>query len=267
MSTILLYKQGRTGRTGRVVAKASGIIAIADPSLARPDSVVIVWGNSASVPLGYREINSHIAVLLAGSKAKALRVMAETGVRTPKFILPTELGPAIGRSSTHQQGRDIKIFGDGERLEGCDHFLEIIPSDKEFRVHCFQGKVLVTQIKVLAEGGINGCSRIKERMACPEHGYPDSEAAVPLNASFPHLPLRNYDAGWRFKRIQERPKLSKVALSACSALGLDFGAVDIIKDSRDGEYAVLEVNTAPALEGTTLERYVKAFKAVIESLN
>jgi len=50
-----------------------------------------------------------------------------------------------------------------------------------------------------------------------------------------------------------------VALAAVSALGLDFGAVDIIYNEHENQYYVLEVNTAPGLEGTTVEKYAEAF--------
>jgi glutathione synthase/RimK-type ligase-like ATP-grasp enzyme len=49
--------------------------------------------------------------------------------------------------------------------------------------------------------------------------------------------------------------------SACKAvnlLGLDFGAVDIGHRLIDNKFFVFEVNTAPGLEGTTLDKYAKA---------
>jgi glutathione synthase/RimK-type ligase-like ATP-grasp enzyme len=44
------------------------------------------------------------------------------------------------------------------------------------------------------------------------------------------------------------------------ALGLDFGAVDIIQDDG-GNFYVLEVNTAPGLEGQTIKSYAEGFNA------
>ena len=41
------------------------------------------------------------------------------------------------------------------------------------------------------------------------------------------------------------------------ALGLDFGAVDIVIN-RDNQPVILEVNAAPGIQGTTLENYKKA---------
>ena len=46
--------------------------------------------------------------------------------------------------------------------------------------------------------------------------------------------------------------------AAIKALGLDFGAVDIIYNEAEDQHYVLEVNTAPGLEGTTLQKYTEA---------
>ena len=54
-----------------------------------------------------------------------------------------------------------------------------------------------------------------------------------------------------------------MGIDAVSALGLDFGAVDIIEDA-DGKLYVLEVNTAPGLEGQTLTLMAEALKELID---
>jgi D-alanine-D-alanine ligase-like ATP-grasp enzyme len=50
----------------------------------------------------------------------------------------------------------------------------------------------------------------------------------------------------------------QLSVEAVAALGLDFGAVDIIED-KEGNFYVLEINTAPGLEGHTVTSYAKAF--------
>jgi glutathione synthase/RimK-type ligase-like ATP-grasp enzyme len=50
----------------------------------------------------------------------------------------------------------------------------------------------------------------------------------------------------------------ETAVKAIIKLGLDFGAVDIIQ-TPDGHGWVLEVNTAPAIEGSTVDAYADAF--------
>jgi glutathione synthase/RimK-type ligase-like ATP-grasp enzyme len=43
------------------------------------------------------------------------------------------------------------------------------------------------------------------------------------------------------------------------ASGLDFGAVDVIWNERQQRAYVLEINSAPGLEGTTIDDYVRYF--------
>lgn len=81
--------------------------------------------------------------------------------------------------------------------------------------------------------------------------------------------IRNYDNGFTFAREGidlAEPTVQRVidqAKRAVQALGLDFGAVDVVVQSnRERSVYVLEVNTAPGMEGTTLERYVQYFQAV-----
>lgn len=75
-------------------------------------------------------------------------------------------------------------------------------------------------------------------------------------------PIRSHDNGYTFiTNGFRRPNgLKKIAVNAVSALGLDFGAVDVVNAmGRNGERRprVLEVNTAVGLEGTTVEDYVR----------
>lgn len=56
------------------------------------------------------------------------------------------------------------------------------------------------------------------------------------------------------------PAVSEAGIGAVGALGLDFGAVDIIWNEHQGKAFVLEVNTAPGLSLTTAVKYAQAFK-------
>ena len=68
--------------------------------------------------------------------------------------------------------------------------------------------------------------------------------------------IKNLDNGWVFCRtgISLPDDARNQAIAAVRSLGLDFGAVDVLYREREDKAFVLEVNTAPGLEGTTLER-------------
>jgi glutathione synthase/RimK-type ligase-like ATP-grasp enzyme len=62
-------------------------------------------------------------------------------------------------------------------------------------------------------------------------------------------------------------KAVSLALDACMACNLDFGAVDMLWDSESGSWTILEINTAPSMgdENAVLSfsRWKKAFRQMI----
>src|SRR5690606_32924060 len=74
--------------------------------------------------------------------------------------------------------------------------------------------------------------------------------------------IRNHRNGFIFQRneITIPADVEVQATKAFEASGLDFGAVDVIWNEHEGRAYVLEINSAPGLEGTTLDNYVAAFK-------
>ena len=100
----------------------------------------------------------------------------------------------------------------------------------EFRVHVFNGKVIdITQ---------------KKRKA----GFEGRDNQI-----------RNHQNGWVYCRENVIPPqgIEQLALNACSAIGLNSGAVDVIYNQLENKCYVLEINTAPGVEGTTCLKYAQ----------
>jgi glutathione synthase/RimK-type ligase-like ATP-grasp enzyme len=78
--------------------------------------------------------------------------------------------------------------------------------------------------------------------------------------------IRNHHNGYVFLRnnVQPPQQILEQATAATNALGLDFGAVDIIWNNHYQLATVLEVNTAPGLEGQTIEDYANYFINLIQ---
>lgn len=115
--------------------------------------------------------------------------------------------------------------------DACPLYVKYKKKKHEYRVHVFNGEVIdVTQ---------------KRKRKGVEVDYK----------------IRNYKNGWVYCRdgITIPSDLHSVAITAVAALGLDFGAVDVIWNESENKCYVLEVNTAPGLVGTTLESYANAF--------
>ena len=111
-------------------------------------------------------------------------------------------------------------------------YVQYKSKQKEFRVHVFRQKVI----------------DVSEKRRSVSHG--------PVESDY----IRSRENGWIFchDAILEPEGLRSVSMAAVSVLGLDFGAVDVIWNEDENRCYVLEVNTAPGIEGTTLEKYTNA---------
>lgn len=108
----------------------------------------------------------------------------------------------------------------------------------EFRVHVFKGEIIDIQQK-------------KKR------------AGVTGNAA-----IRNHANGYIYARsdINVPDVVIDAAIKAVNSLGLDFGACDIGYNQLQNKAYLFEVNTAPGITGTTLEKYANTFTNYLRSL-
>ncbi len=115
----------------------------------------------------------------------------------------------------------------------CPLYVQYIKKAREFRVHVAFGKVIDIQAK---------------RKRTDYDGEVD-------------YAIRNHHTGWVYCRenIEEPDDLQQQAIDAVLTLGLDFGAVDIIYNKHLNTSYILEINTAPGLQGETIEKYSNAF--------
>jgi glutathione synthase/RimK-type ligase-like ATP-grasp enzyme len=132
------------------------------------------------------------------------------------------------------RGIVLSTSDNGHPLVNAPLYVKYKKKRKEFRVHVFQGAIIDVAEKRRMRA---------ERRPDIFDGY-----------------IRNHANGWVFCRnsVVRPADLEGSALAACAALGLDFGAVDIIWNERENKSYVLEVNTAPGLMGTTLTNYANA---------
>lgn len=247
----ILYSNA-TSTTGKQLAQILGIKGSIEPSGKR-EKVLIRWGSTKRVPLKpKRAVNKRHAILRATDKLGSLALLKKEHVTVPRVYVLNEALNAnfsvlLGRRVHHTQGKDIIICLQHEDVVRAlnmplnkrpDFFTTYIPTQREFRVHVFDEKILKISEKILTEPG---------------------EFEVPW--------IRNYENGYTFRNLKHmgnhmKSQLTSVAICAVEALGLEFGAVDVVM-SDDGMFVVLEVNTGPSLGDNSLEAYVSTFAEIL----
>lgn len=213
---------------------------------------VINWGAGTlpdQIEACQRIINPPQAIRNASNKLTAFRAFEKAEVSIPQFFTTKEAAreyleqnpgaSVVCRTKLNgHSGEGIVIADSVPTLVDAQLYTAYVKKQEEYRYHVFMGAVVDIQRKA------------RKRDVADE--------AV-------NWQVRNLDGGFIFARegVVESPVASEEALKAVAALGLDFGAVDIMWNQRENKYFVLEVNTAPGLAGTTLEGYAKRFKEVL----
>lgn len=131
-------------------------------------------------------------------------------------------------------GKGITIIERGQDLPNVPLYTEYIPKKKEFRVHVYNNRV------------IDFAEKRKRR---DHEGNRDTQ-------------VRNLANGYVFCRddVVLPSDVLDLAVAAVNAIGRTQGAVDIIWNEKLNKSFVLEVNSNPGMEGTTLKKYVAAIK-------
>lgn len=225
----------------------------------REGDVIINYGSS-SFPMERvgrgRLLNNPGAISLASNKLRAFEVFQNAGVKTVEWTNQrtiaqgwVEQGGMVYARTTLQghSGAGIVIgygnpagVGDAGDVQVTStlpsaqlYTKAILQERREFRIHVMDGKITYVQQKRRRDG-------FRE------------------NETYSNL-VRNHHTGWIYatQNADVCDEAKREAIRAIEALGLDFGAVDVI--TRRGEAWVLEVNTAPGMSGTNLETYATNF--------
>lgn len=185
---------------------------------------VVIWGQPLHYQGPARILNAHAP----RGKYAELDLMRRVGLRTVEYTRtrPRD-GEWLARTNGHQQGADL-LAG----LRVGDYYVRKENIHHEFRIHVFKNKGFRAGVKT----PIPGAARV-------------------------HPFIRTHPAGWFLSYRQAdldnagpRDAARKAAIEAVAAVEYDFGAVDV-GIRPNGQAVVFEVNSAPGLEGGTIERY------------
>jgi glutathione synthase/RimK-type ligase-like ATP-grasp enzyme len=167
------------------------------------------------------------------------------GIRIPEFTTDREraetwlnderVDVVVRHKLSGHSGDGIELVSGTTTMPVAPLYVKYVKKQQEFRVHVAFGEVIDVQEK-------------RKRKELPEDFATNFQ-------------VRNHQTGWVYCRenITEPEGLRQMAQRVVGELGLDFGAVDLIYNAKRNEVYCLEVNTAPGLEGSTVDKYAEAF--------
>ena len=210
----------------------------------KANKTVINWGSSElpAEVLRCRVLNPPDKIAIATNKLEYFKLLKEEGVRIPKFTTSRQIAAewieeghtvVVRKILNGSGGRGIILVNNANELPDAPLYTQYVNKKYEYRVHCSRD-----------EGVFDWQEKAKRH---------DAD-----NANFK---IRNLENGFIFKRdgVVLPEDVKKQSLLAFAASGLNFGAVDIIYNEQQEKAYVLEINTAPGLEGTTLQKYAEIF--------
>lgn len=257
MDKIYAYKQGSA--SALALARGLGIKVIKhEGSKFRGGALkkVINWGCS-QLPANVLQcdvFNHPIAVALAANKLSTFKKFQEWNNYPEDDDCPDINFPPLTEDAQDVQvwldnghtvvarhklsghsGEGIELLSGDVVIPEAPLYVRYIKKSQEFRVHVLVGEVVDVQRK----------ARSKD--------VPDEDV---------NWQVRNHANGFIYVRegFETPESIKEQAVLAVNALGLDFGAVDIIWNDPEQKPYVLEVNTAPGLTGQTLQGYIDRFK-------
>lgn len=249
---ILPYKMG--SQSARYLTRVLGGLRIRPNSPTyrpRTNHLIVNWGSTTRPPWWRTGLNPPEVVVLSTNKRLALRTLRDAGVPVPVFVNTREEAIAWARADkppvivartilNSHSGRGCVVWEPGQAIENipnCQLYTKHLRHKREFRIHVFEGRV------------IDQVEKLKRR------GFEDRNSWI-----------RNHANGYVFCRqgIRVPDIVRQVAIQACQALRLDFGAVDVAYREKDNQAFVFEVNTAPGIEGQTIQSYAQAIKEKLQ---
>jgi len=241
---ILPYKAG--SRSATALARALGVRCLkidGTSNFRAAEATIINWGRT-SWPEGMVERPDWNVINAPNHVANATNKLSFFQTVDDDLTVPwtTDIEVARGWPKTvartilnGHSGAGIQIVERGVDIPVAPLYTKYVPKTSEWRIHVFNGVVIDIQRKVRD----------------PEREPTDWGVRSHANG---FIYIRGYEpASWH-------DSIGEYALRALNDLSLSFGAVDVIWSNHYERPFVLEVNTAPGLEGQTVEHYAEAIR-------
>lgn len=245
MLKIFPYKLGSV--SARLLAQALRVKRIRPQGRYKPRNArttIVNWGSTSMPSYPAVCLNKADAVRVATNKLLTLQRLKQNGIPTPEFTTDRYVAMdwleegcrVIARQKLNaSQGVGIVVCDDSNpNIPNAPLYTKYFKKDTEYRVHVFKGKV-IDYVEKRKKNGVDSGNKY----------------------------IRTHNNGWVFCRsgVQLPEHIKAMAIKAVAVLGLDFGAMDIV--SKNGKAVILECNTAPGIQGTTLAAYTQALREYV----
>lgn len=221
----------------------------------RAGDVVLNWGNSTTnvdFPTTATILNHPYKIREVSNKLRFFQMMNSLtdAPRMPPFTTEQEEARGwledghvvfVRTKLTGHSGEGIVVLenvGDEARFGNGSLFVKYIKKKEEYRIHFMNGRIFDSQRKA-------------RRVDAPE----------------PNFMIRSHKNGFVYARndLAIPADVQTQAQKVVDSGVLDFGAIDVIYNKLYKQAYVLEVNTSPGLEGTTLINYVTEINAWVNN--
>jgi hypothetical protein len=255
---ILPYRQGSRGAKALAEALGGKVLKLVNSSFKpKLGDLIINWGNTSGYPPGVHGfmnqpichfINDPDDIRNASNKLKFFELVKDLGL-TPRFWtnvedIPDDAFPIVCRTvlSGHS-GDGIVIANSRSDLVSAPLYVQYVKKKDEYRVHL--GRSSDTDTTIIA------VQRKAKRNDVPSDSV--------------NWQIRNHHNGFIYKRdgVNPPPSVVDAARRCFVETGLDFGAVDVIWNAQKEQAYVLEINTAPGIEGQTVTDYAEFFRSMV----
>lgn len=251
---VLPYRQGSKGAKSLAEALGGKVLKLKESKFKpKPSDLIINWGNTdvncvhwgTAYPHTIRNLPNQIRN--ASNKLFFFKSMVaqDKADIVPRFWenkndIPDDAFPIVCRTElAGHSGAGIVIAESRDNLVHAPLYVEYVKKEDEYRVHV--GRKAGASIIIAVQ-------RKARRIDVPDEQV--------------NWQVRNHCNGFVFVRQGVNPPTCVLerATDALECSGLDFGAVDVIYNVKKDKAYVLEINTAPGIEGSTVQDYVKFFK-------
>ena len=209
------------------------------------------WG-AENCPSGSRVLNTSLQLSRTRDKLRFFNLIKDN-CRVPEFttsrdaalrFLDGRNGKIVCRRTlTGHSGQGIVVASRPEDAVSAPLYTRYVPKDTEWRLHFIKGQSAPFFVQRKARrSGFDGQYNTEVRNLAGGYVYvhgAESLGVVPED-------------------------VITQGTAAFDHSHLDFGAMDVIYNARSNKAYVLEVNSAPGLEGATISAYAEAFHSLTE---